>query len=311
VPAPVTTHPTSRRRRDLRAPGNSRRRRGRGSFRLGSALLAAALLAGGASGVLLPERASAAAVGAGSYTTALPAGAKLPAGCGDLSTNPRSFVTANAPRGAVPTNDWWSSILFKKWDCAFGEPMMAHPASYDTSSGGLGISYTTTPVITGSATGVGEYRFPYSRDLLVGVAGLDAPKVMVDGWSDWTVSPLWSDGTRTLRATVGHGLPMSYYQVTGGRAQLQLDGSPRIWARDGARIGFTVRGHDYVAYAPQSASWSVDGNTLSSDLAGRGYFTVAVLPTTASSTDATRLALAGSYAPYAHAVVTGTSLSYA
>ena len=97
--------------------------------------------------------ASAATVGAGSYTTTLPAGGALPTGCGDVSTRPRGNVTANAPAGAVPTNDWWSSILFKKTDCQFGEPMMAHPAGYDTYPGGLGISYSSTPVITGSATG--------------------------------------------------------------------------------------------------------------------------------------------------------------
>ena len=45
------------------------------------------------------------------------------------------------------------------------------------------------PAITGSATGVGEYKFPYTRDVLVGVAGLNAGRVMVDDWTDWTVSP--------------------------------------------------------------------------------------------------------------------------
>ena len=85
-------------------------------------------------------------MGAGSYTTTLPAGQKLPSGCGDISTNPRGSVTSNAPSGPVPTNDWWTSILWKKTDCAFGEPMFAHPAAYDTVPGGLGISYPTTPV---------------------------------------------------------------------------------------------------------------------------------------------------------------------
>ena len=281
-------------------------------LRRGTAAIAAlALLAGGLVSTAAPERATAAAVGAGSYTTTLPAGAALPTGCGDLATNPRAFVTGNAPKGAVPTNDWWSSILFKKSDCAFGEPMMAHPASYDTDRGGLGVSYTTTPVVSGSATGVGEYKFPYARDLLVGVEGLDAPKVMVDGWTDWTVSPTWSDGKRTLRATIGHGLPFSYYQVSGGRARLQLDGAPRVWDQGGSWTGFSVRGHDYVAYAPSGASWSRAGQTVTSDLRGRGYFSVAVLPTTAADSDATRRSLASSWARYAHAVVTGTRLSYA
>ena len=98
-----------------------------------------------AAAVARPAEAAVTSVGAGSYTTTLPAGKSLPTGCGDISTNPRGALTANAPKGPVPTNDWWSSILFKKTDCAFGEPLFAHPAAYDTYPGGLGISYTDHP----------------------------------------------------------------------------------------------------------------------------------------------------------------------
>ena len=201
MPSPVIGLPESV------TPNRSRLRRQR--FRAPVALLCTlALVLASLIAVASQQSADAATVGAGSYTTTLPAGASLPTGCGDLSTNPRQWVTDNAPKGAVPTNDWWTSILWKKTDCSFGEPMLAHPAAYDSYPGGLGISYTTVPVITGTSTGVGEYHFPYTRDVLVGVAGLNAPNVKVDDWSDWTVSPIWTDGTRTLRATIGHGLPI-------------------------------------------------------------------------------------------------------
>ncbi len=272
--------------------------------------LALALVAGAFLFLGTPKPAGAATVGAGSYTTTLPAGQKLPSGCGDLSTNPRGSATANAPKGPVPTNDWWTSILWKKTDCAFGEPLFAHPAAYDTVPGGLGISYPTIPVLTGSPTGVGEYKFPYTRDVLVGMPGLNAGKVMVDDWTDWTVSPQWSDGGRTLTATIGHGLPLSYYEVSGGSAQLSTDGPPNVWNQSGSRIGFTVRGHDYVAYAPTGASWTLSGTTITSTLAEKSYFTVAVLPTSTSSSNADRIALADSYGRYAHAHVTGTTMDY-
>ncbi len=165
--------------------------------------------------------------------------------------------------------------------------------------------------MTGSPTGISEYKFPYTRDVLVGVTGLNADKVMVDGWSDWTVSPQWSAGGRTLTATIGHGLPMSYYTASGGAAQLSTDGPPTVWTHLGNRIGFTIRGHDYVAYAPTGATWTLGGNTITSTLAGKSYFTVAVLPTTAASTNAQRIDLADDYEPFAHAHVTGTSMSYA
>ncbi|TWJ25333.1 glycosyl hydrolase [Micromonospora endolithica] len=252
--------------------------------------------------------AEAATVGAGSYTTDRVG--PLPAGCGDMSTNPRQFVTADAPAGPVPTNDWWSSLLWKKTNCSYSEPLHAHPVSYQVFGDGLGFSATSTPTITGTANGVGEYKYAYSEDIRVGVAALGVPIVKVDDWTDWTVTPYWGDGVRTMRATIGHGLPFTYFRTTGGTAQINpTGGSPTIWSNSGSTIGFTVRGHDYVAYAPTGASWTVSGGRITSDLAGKGYFSVALLPT--QGLDATaRAQLAATFGTYAHAHVTGTRMSY-
>jgi endoglucanase Acf2 len=294
------------------APTRSARLRSSRRPRFAASVLALSLTAGTllAASAARPAEAATTTVGAGSYTTTLPAGRSLPTGCGDISTNPRGALTDAAPKGAIPTNDWWSSILFKKTDCAFGEPLYAHPAAYDTYPGGLGISYADSPTITGTATGVGEYKFTYTRDLLVGVAGLNAGRVQVDDWSDWTVTPAWVDGSRSLKATIGHGLPLSYFDASGGDAQISTDGTPKVWANTGAMIGFSIRGHDYVAYAPTGASWSVSGTTITSTLGGKSYFTVAVLPTRAGDSDSTRTTLATSYGRYAHAHVAGTKVSY-
>src|SRR3954454_10231490 len=148
-----------------------------------------------------------------SCATALPAGAKTPTGCSSLATNARTFVTANAPAGAVPTHEWWSSLLWKRNDCAYSDNLMAHPMSFHPSGNGLGVSYPTTPVIVGSKSSTAEYHFPYSTDFVLGVAGLAAPRTLVDGWSDWTVTAAWSDGARSLKSTLGHGLPFVYNRV--------------------------------------------------------------------------------------------------
>ncbi|MDI5942071.1 hypothetical protein QLR68_28870, partial [Micromonospora sp. DH15] len=118
-----------------------------------------ALATGGLAVAVNTAPAQAASVGAGSYTTT-PVG-PLPSGCGQISSNPRQHVTADAPAGAVPTNDWWSSLLWKRTDCAYSEPLHAHPLSYDTFTDGLGFSANSTPAISGTATGVGEFHYPY------------------------------------------------------------------------------------------------------------------------------------------------------
>jgi endoglucanase Acf2 len=252
--------------------------------------------------------AGATAVGAGSYTTD-PAG-PLPTGCADLSTNPRQFLTQNAPAGAVPTNDWWSSLVFKKLNCQYSEALQAHPAAYLPNAGGLGFSYATTPQLVVPGPGLQEYHYSYDQDFTAGVTGLSAPVVKVDGWSDWTVTPSWTDGARSMKATIGHGLPMTYFKVAGGGAQLTMNSIPRVWRNDGKTIGFTVNGHDYVAYAPTGSSWQVAGSAVTSALAGKDYYTVAVLPTTTASPDSERTALAAQFGAYAYATVTGTAVSY-
>ncbi|GGQ55459.1 glycosyl hydrolase [Couchioplanes azureus] len=270
------------------------------------------VLGAGVASVSVASGAQAATVGAGSYTETLPPGAKLPTGCGDLSTNPRRYVTANAPAGPVPTNDWWSSLLFKKGDeCNFSQPLYAGPAAYRPVPGGLGLSYQTEAAISGSGTGLGEYHYPYAQHVVAGVAGLHATQALVDGWSDWTVTPSWSDGTRTLKATVGHGLPLTFFQATGGDALLTITGPPTAWQNTGARIGFSIGGHDYVAYGPTGATWTLSGSTIRSSLAGKGYFSVAVLPTDAGTSTADKIALADTFGRYAHQHVTGTRVSYA
>ena len=141
----------------------------------------------------------------------------------------------------MPTNDWWSSLVYKRTECAFSDNLMAHPFSFDTVAGGLGVDYSTRPTITGTPTTVGEYHYQYGADFTLGVTGLNAPEAKVDGWTDWTVSPYWSDGARTLRTTIGHGSPFVYARATGGNALLSFTTAPTVWTNSGNRIGFRVR----------------------------------------------------------------------
>ncbi|MGB3676303.1 MAG: glycosyl hydrolase, partial [Candidatus Nanopelagicales bacterium] len=262
--------------------------------------------------VAVPTAAHAAIVevGEGSYTTSLPPGAQLPQGCGSISTNPRQHVTANAPAGAVPTNEWWSSLIFKRTECNHSETLVASPLSFKTDSGGLGVSYPTKVTTVGSAGGTAEYHYEYKRDFRIGIAGMNSQKTVVDDWSDWTVTPAWRDGNKQLTTTIGHGLPFVYANAVGGDARLAFDEAPNVWLSDGSRTGFRVNGHDYIAFAPTGASWTVAGNTLTSALNGKAYFSVAVLPTTDGTSPAAREALANSFSEYAYAFVTGSQVEW-
>ncbi|MBO3103516.1 glycosyl hydrolase [Cellulomonas fengjieae] len=271
-----------------------------------------ALLAYLVQAIALPvPRAEAVPVGSGSYAEGTPTGGAVPTECNNTPvTNPRAHVTSNFPAGALPTNDWWTSLLWRKFNCdSVSENLMAHPLAFHAFTNGLGVSYPTTPSISGTSTGVGEYHYGYAEDFRLGIAGLTADG-KVDGYSDWTVSELWSNGGSSLRTTFGHGLPFVYATKTGGNATLTGTAAPTVWSTGNGAIGYTINGHDYAAFGPAGSTWTVSGNTISSSLYGGSFFSVAVLPTSSSSSNADRTAALNAYAPYAHNHVTGTKVSW-
>ncbi|HEX2417459.1 MAG TPA: glycoside hydrolase, partial [Micromonosporaceae bacterium] len=237
-----------------------------------------------------PARAGVIQIGEGSYTTDRPAGTKGPTNSDGTEVSPK--VTSRVT-GPVPTNDWWSSLVWRRYaGNPYSENLYAHPLAYHAYADGLGMSYPASATITGDGR---TYEQVYAEDLRVGVSGLNSPDTKVDGWSDWTVSPYWSDGARTLRATIGHGLPYAYFTATGGTARVNFAAAATVWHDSGPVLGVTVRGHHYALFAPSGAGWSVSGTAVTSTLAGRDYFSVALLPSTGA------LAL---FQRYAYAFVT-------
>ena len=144
-------------------------------------------------------------VGAGSYTTKLPDGAK--------TAPPEIFRTANA-KGPMPTNDWWSSLAWVK----FSEAMYPHPLAVKAEQGGLRVAYPGANItanksaIFGGMPGDGE-------DFTIGHSAVEKfADVRVDGFSDCFVTALFADGTKTLRTTFGHGSPCVFATIEGGNA---------------------------------------------------------------------------------------------
>jgi len=211
-------------------------------------------------------------VGRGGFRTDRPAGAKGPS---DTRGRDAARCVTKRVTGPVPTNDWWSSLVWKRRsENRYSENLYAHPLAFRARAEGLGVGY---PTRAAAAPDGRHYHFHYARDLMVGVEGLQVPETRVDGYSDWTVTALWEGGGRTLRATLGHGLPYVYCEAKGGDAVVAFSGEPEVWARDGGAVGATVSGHHYGIFAPGGATWEGTA-TLRSSLAGKGYFSVAVLP---------------------------------
>ncbi|AFZ67704.1 glycosyl hydrolase [Deinococcus peraridilitoris] len=215
------------------------------------------------------------------------------------------YVTTNAKtKGAVPTNKFWSSLVFKRYKPAnmHSENMFAHPLALKAGANGLGVSYPTNLQITGAGSN-SKYQYAYSPDFTLGVSGLSAPDTKADDWSDWTVTAAWDDGVRSLRTTFGHGIPFVYATKSGGNAQISFTATPNVWSNQGNVLGVTINGHHYGIFAPSGATWAQSGATFTSTLAGKDYYSVAALPDGSVGT-------LNDFKQYAYNFITGTRVSW-
>ncbi|MCK6600535.1 MAG: carbohydrate-binding protein [Bacteroidetes bacterium] len=233
-------------------------------------------------------------VGSGSYSTVLPPKAVGPSTFQGASVSPKVSPDFSQP---VQTNDFWSSLIFPFYGSQFSNTLYVHPLVVKAESAGLGIGYTKDPVYAAA-----DYLFPYQQQLLAGVDGLKATQTLVDSYGDWTVTASWSEGTRAMKATFGHGIPFVFFTIAGGNASITVKETPVIWSNQNGVVGLTAGGRHYGIFGPAGSAWT-GTSVLKSSLNGKNFFSVAILP---DNTPATL----EFYRKRAYAFVTGSQVSW-
>ena len=203
-------------------------------------------------------------VGKGSYTTS-----------GNFAvTDHNPFITADFSQKVICAK-WWVTLINKN----FSDPMWAHPLSFQTAAAGLDIGYPGAAKSTG-----GGFSNSHSRDLTVGVAGMNATGTAVAAYSHFGVTARWlGSGAAVMEATMNQGIPFAYFKITGGNASISFSGTPTIWYNQGGVVGATVNGKNYAIFGPTGSSWSGTG-TMTSSLNGKDYLSVALLPDNTAQT---------------------------
>lgn len=202
----------------------------------------------------------------------------------------------------VVTSKWWTAALWTYRTDVFCEPLYAHPLAVQPTPEGLGLCY---PTQLRMSTDMRMYSYPYEEDLCVGLRGLRSPDVRVADYSDWTVTLRWQQAERRFQAIVGHGLPYVYFErFDDSAAQVRFAEDPLVWEDRGDTLAVTVRGRHYALFGPTASRWVQAGpREWINDLAGRSYWSVAVLPSRRADT-------LGEFRQHAHAVVTDTRVDW-
>lgn len=231
-------------------------------------------------------------VGSGSYTTVLPAGVN--------AVQSEIFKTDNVT-GKMPTNDWWSNLA---WD-TYSEAQYPHPLAMKNQADGMRIYYPGNRISAQPDFVAGWMNDIH--DFTVGHSAVSSfPEAKVDGFSDWFVRALYQQGESSMSITYGHGSPYVYFTYTGGNPQLKFYTPPTVWSggADSAVLGITIEGAHYGLFGPSGSTWSGIGTgTLTNDLNGEDYFSIAVLP------EASEAALS-KFQQYAYSHVTDSKAEY-
>lgn len=234
-------------------------------------------------------------VGSGSYTTQFPgvdqAGRNaLPAGTPN--------VTGIAATKPVPSSDWWTPFLAQD----FGTYVYNYPMSIRALTNGLVLSYTSPN------DGPDQMREPMSdvNTIIVGVSGLSASKASVADYGDWTVDLEWIDASHNFSATIGMAMPFAYFtKGSSDVASVEITRGTVTISNEMLIVSDSYNGSSWAVYGPSGTSWTENGGVYTSTLAGKTYWSVAMLP---QGGDA--FAAANALKTYAYAFPTNTTTNW-
>ena len=227
-------------------------------------------------------------VGDGSYTTQFPG---LDEAGRNTYPSGTPFTIGVAATKPAPTNDWWSAKIKN----SHADNLFNYPFTLKTVNEGLVVTYIPWGVI--------DDILP----VIVGVTGLNAQEAKVSDFSDWTVTMDWSNSSHNFQATTGIGMPFLYFtKDTSDIAQITINSGSVVISEEILIITDARNGADFAVYAPAGSIWSKDGNTYTSDLNEKNYWSLAFIPLDASNVQA----VANEYKKYAYVFPKNTTATW-
>ena len=227
-------------------------------------------------------------VGNGSYTNSFP-GTDAAGRNGFPAGNPQ--VSGNAIGKPIPTNDWWSKLVKEN----HADNLFNYPMTMKTTNQGLIVTYIPFGVIGDNAA------------IEVGLSGLNTSQTTVSDYSDWTVTMNWKDASHELKVTSGIGMPFLYFEKDNNDViAIKVNAGTASVLSELLIIENASNGADFAIYAPSGSTWTKTGNTYTSALNGKTYWSMAMLPQGATNLNT----VANVYKKYAYVFPKNTSTSW-
>jgi endoglucanase Acf2 len=213
--------------------------------------------------------------------------AQQPLGAGSYNPNAPGpsvfegpFVSENFDKPII-THDWWTSILWSKWQnpTGFSNIIHPHPFSARCQPGGLGLGYAKDATIYNGNVGTSfdnVYNHFYQDDLVVGLEGVSFNDTRVSDYSDWDVEALWVNNDDSLKARLGHGFTFVYFTKSGNKNVSITTLGENELVNNCLKI--EINGKYYGVFAPTGSTWEKSNTVYTSSLDNKDYWSIALLP---------------------------------
>ena len=234
-------------------------------------------------------------VGAGGYTTTLPAGA----------VGPQATIYATTP-APIATHKFWTSKLWTPLSGGnnmYPEPLGANAGATGMQLGYLGDVYGWDPTDNNSDKSGNTTAFyqGFEGELTLGNASLNAANVKIAATSDWTADFAFAP---SLTVRLGRGMPFAYALTDGTPVTVTFANAPTVVQGTIGTDTMIAVSDTYGAYGvsytnywglfcPTGGAWAQSGNTLTCTTpSGKNYMSIALLPglSSAVNTNTTTIA---------------------
>jgi endoglucanase Acf2 len=210
---------------------------------------------------------------------------ELRVGAGSVTLKPRSGDAA-VPRApwrtpamlqrAAPTNQWFSALIFQDKP----EAIYAQPLSARATPEGFEVALPRKAVVPTERRDV-EIVYEHRAALRVTPTAFAPGRALLAGQSDWAIDVAMDGGGERFQATLAHGSPYTWLQVSRGDLRLTLPAAgERVAQGDERTLLVRTAGITYAAFGPTGVRWEPVSPTewVARLPAGKGFLSVSALP---------------------------------
>ena len=219
----------------------------------------------------------------------------------DNSPPPAIGLTDAMKDRAVPTNQWYSGLIFNPQP----EVLFAQPYSVKAPASGFEMALPTRVVIPTERQDT-EIHYPHRNPLVMAPVAFEASQGKLAKATDWGIDIAMGAQGQRFDLTVAHGSPYVFGRISQGPVAFHTTGnSQRSTLTQDPRVLTLQSGtQTFAIFGPTGVRWEQSGQKWLAHLPeGKGYFSASVLPDTQPDTVAM-------FVQHAYAFVTQTQVSW-